>query len=426
MTTKEAIYFRDEDNKDFGLKRLGNTPYVIANVGDSSGNLVNVLLNEQSGQYELLTNLRGHVCEENSTTTNLDADEVFTGEWQDTIDYGTVTVGIKSDQDSAVDGLMIEWSADGVTKAQDDVFTLSANSGKVFTFGPANRYVRVVYTNGGVQTTSLNIQTILRRVFIKPSSHRINDSIVAEDDAQLMKTVLTGENPAGTFVNFQATTAGNFKVSLEELENQVSTNSNSQLNTSPYLVDEFGNYSHVLGDNIFKGSIIAIPPEHHEIHCGDRYSGYYSGDLANGASMTFVVVVPNEGLDDQGEEGSDQSSKQYHVVYYIDVEAEATVIGYEGATLSNNGTAISIGNRNRNSTRTDYLGFYHTPTVTDPGSIIFPTKRIGSGKSVGGTVGRGTEFILKDNTVYLTTITNATTSNNYFNIEVDYYVHPGV
>jgi len=193
-----------------------------------------IVSNPETGAQEIAVNLRGHVCLDNSSTDNLNPGAAFTGNWQDTLDYGTVTIGIIADQDSAVDGLVIQWSADGIDVSQDDVFTITANNGKVFTFGAANRYVKVIYTNGGVIQTSFNLQTILRRVAIKNSSHRINDSIVAEDDAELIKAVLTGENPGGTFVNFQSTTAGNFKISLEEFENAISTNSNTQLRTTLY------------------------------------------------------------------------------------------------------------------------------------------------------------------------------------------------
>jgi hypothetical protein len=211
-----------------------------------------------------------------------------------------------------------------------------------------------------------------------------------------------------------------------ELIDGVLTEDKKKVNTYGYIVDEYGNQSPILGDNIFKGSIIAIPPEHHEIHCGDSYEGAYTGDLGNGASVTFGVIIPNEGLDDQGEEGSDQTAKQYHAKIKIDVESEALVQFYEGATLSANGTSLGIINKNRNSLRTDYLGFFITPTVTDNGTLLPLTTRLGSTRTVGGEYSREDEMILKDNTIYLITITNQVTTNNYYNIKLDYYIHPGV
>ena len=51
------------------------------------------------------------------------------------------------------------------------------------------------------------------------------------------KSVIAGKNPAGDYVNFTSTTSGNFKVSLEEFENAVSVNSNTQLRTTLFKSD---------------------------------------------------------------------------------------------------------------------------------------------------------------------------------------------
>lgn len=424
MSQKTMKIF-DTDGVPRDIKIDSQGRLVVASVAsDNNGNAAEVRLNPEQNEYELAVNQRGHVCAENSTTDVLDVDEVFTGDWQDTLDYGTVTVGIIADQNSATDGLVIQWSADATNVAQDDVFTITANAGKVFTFGPANRYVRVKYTNGGSAQTSFNLQTIMRRVFIKPSSHRINDSIVAEDDAQLMKSVLTGENPSGTFVNFKATTAGNFKTSLEEFENTVSDDSNSALKTSNYIVDEFGNISRFLGDNIYRGCLLTMPVEHHEIHCGDSYECSYITDLSNGGVLDVLIIVPNEGLSET-HPGDSQETKQYHFKGTIATEAEATIEFFEGVTVSANGTALDVYCRNRNFSAGDEIDMYHTPTVTGTGTRLVVAKS-GSGRTVGGTVSRSDEFILKDNTMYLLRITNDVTTNEWVSVELNYYVHPGV
>lgn len=179
---------------------------------NSSQNELSTNYNEQEDAYELVVNNRGHICEDNSTLTPLGIDGVFTGDWKDTLDYSTITIGINSDEDSATDGLEIQWSADGIIVNDNDVFTISANQSKVFTFSPARRYFRISYTNGGVAQTIFNIQSILRRTGFKSSSHRIQDSIIAEDDAELMKAVLSGESDDGTFKNVPTDLEGRQKV----------------------------------------------------------------------------------------------------------------------------------------------------------------------------------------------------------------------
>lgn len=160
------------------------------------------------------TELNGHICLDNSTSDNLGVSEVFNGVWQDTLNYNFIIIGVKTDQDSAVEGLLIEWSADGVTVHDDDgPFHVLANKGKVFTYSPARRYMRITYTNGTSAQSFFNIQTIFKKNGSKGSSHKINDSIVGEDDAELVKAVLSGEDQNGVFQNARVTEVGNQMVS---------------------------------------------------------------------------------------------------------------------------------------------------------------------------------------------------------------------
>lgn len=169
-----------------------------------------------SGGVPLDVNQIGIIDSENSTTNPLTAGSIFPGVWVDTLKYGTVSIGIKASHASAIDGLSVEYSDDGVTKIQDDVFTLASNSGKTFTFSPANRYYRIVYTNGDDDQTSFNLQAILRKLPIKNSSHRISDSIIEDDDAELVKAILTAKANGGGFVNICATNSDNLRVTDAE------------------------------------------------------------------------------------------------------------------------------------------------------------------------------------------------------------------
>jgi hypothetical protein len=130
-------------------------------------------------------------------------------------------------------------STDNSTWHVAECFTLPANTNKTFSFQCDHRYARVKYTNGGTNQTSFELSTVFKKTNSKPSSHRIQDSIIDDDDAELVKAVISGKNAAGTFVNFGATNSGNFKVSLEEFENSVSVNSNTQLRTTQF--DSSGN-----------------------------------------------------------------------------------------------------------------------------------------------------------------------------------------
>ena len=189
-----------------------------------------------SGQLKVV--LDGKIDTNNSTSTPLGIGGVFTGTATEVLDYAIASIVVYTDQTSAADGLSIQQSSDGTNWDLTDEFTIPASKGKVFSVQTACKYLRVVYTNGAVAQTEFRLCVTLKKTNTKASSHRIADAIIDDDDAELVKAVLTGENPAGTFVNFQSTTAGNFKVSLEELENNISSNSNSQLNVT--LFDSSG------------------------------------------------------------------------------------------------------------------------------------------------------------------------------------------
>ena len=169
----------------------------------------------------------GHISTDNSTSTPLSGDAVFTGTFEDITNFGVIVITLNSSHASITDGLCIDFSSDGVNIDSQDKFTVPANTGKTFSFQAATKYFRVVYTNGSTLQTHFRLQTTLKPYYVKPSSHRISDNISPEDDAELVKAILTGQKPNNDFVNFQSTTAGNFKVSVEEIQNKISDNNST-------------------------------------------------------------------------------------------------------------------------------------------------------------------------------------------------------
>lgn len=152
---------------------------------------------------EIITIENGLLDTDNSSSANLGISAVFTGEWLNTLNYSTVSIGVAADQDSATNGLAVQWSADGVTVTQDDTFSIFANKAKTYTFSPANQFLRVVYTNGVLAQTSFSLQTILKKGGFKASSHRLEDALVDDDDAEVVKAVLTARDLAGTYDNIE-------------------------------------------------------------------------------------------------------------------------------------------------------------------------------------------------------------------------------
>jgi hypothetical protein len=381
-----------EPMKTFDLNMLPRKAIVTG----SSGLSADVLQNVHALNNELLVNLKGHVCDHNTTTNLLGTNGVFTGGWQDVLDYGVVSISVNSDKASATDGLVIQWSPNSNTVSDVDVFTVQANNPKTFTFGPADRYVRVVYTNGAQAQTRFFLNTILRRVYVKPSSHRINDAIVGQDDAELMKSVLSGENPAGTFVNFKATTAGNFKVSLEEYEPSGFTN-----NPLPVMVGGVDYVDGKSGVDKSTEAIYTVDYEHHEIHAGSHYM--ICGFTNLGANVTNQFSVATS------------APKELHMSFAFKGTSKTEVYVYEGAEVTGGVSVVAI-NNNRNSTNLSTAVILSQSVMTNAGTLIYSASSGAAGTTPSasdnlGFIERSREIIMKTNTTYLFRVVSRDTDN---------------
>ncbi|RLC81743.1 MAG: hypothetical protein DRI61_03440 [Chloroflexi bacterium] len=187
-------------------------PSYDVKVTDDGSGLVQHMIVDEAVQPELPAGL---VDSTNSTATPLTSGSTFTGTAIDITDYGIIFINTYSDQASATDGLVIEQSSDGTNWDHDDVYTVPAGGAKNYSINPYAQYMRVKYTNGGVNQTAFRLQTLLK-ANSKPSSHRIQDSIVDEDDAELVKSVLSAKANGGGFVNITATESNNLRVTEAE------------------------------------------------------------------------------------------------------------------------------------------------------------------------------------------------------------------
>ena len=155
-------------------------------------------------------NIGGIVDDSNTTDAALGSGETFTGVGTEVLDYANALVNIYAEQDSAIDGLTIEKSIDGSNWRFIDLMTITAGSAKEFSYGLTSKYLRVTYTNGATPG-NIELSVVLKKTNQKPSSHRIQDTIVDDDDAELVKAVLTGKNN-GSFTNVLVTEDGNLQI----------------------------------------------------------------------------------------------------------------------------------------------------------------------------------------------------------------------
>lgn len=139
-------------------------------------------------RFELI-NVKGIVDSGNSTSTPLSGGASFTGTAFEILNYGIVFVSCYADVASATDGLSIQQSIDGTNWDFSDDYTIEAGASENYGVNPHARYLRVVYTNGGSAQSAFRLQVIAKGN-AKPSSHRLEDNVTTQDDAELTKSIL--------------------------------------------------------------------------------------------------------------------------------------------------------------------------------------------------------------------------------------------
>lgn len=214
---------------------------------------------------------------------------------------------------------------------------------------------------------------------------------------------IQGQKPDGSFIEFQATQGGNFKISLEEFENgfyfdPLPTQIRNPDGNGTATIDKKTN------------SLIIIDFGHHEIHEGDHFFKKSYVEIPSLSQVDFLFITPTNG-------------KELHLVVNTEGSSEYTVEAYEDATISNNGTSVEYFNRNRNSLNNGTGELYFNPTIVDIGNLIFDAKK-GAGKQSGGETRANNEIILKKNSYYiLRMINNAAGDVNTLDYLVDWYEH---
>lgn len=159
------------------------------------------------------------ISTDNSTIIPLGIAGVFTGISEDVSQCATVAVLIHSSHDSAVDGMVFQFSINGSDWDQVHTFTYtSVNGGRNFQFPVTAQFFRIVYTNGGTAQTTFRVETLLHTKAINTSIHRLVDAVDPDRSATLVKSAIVAQAAGtGNFVPVQTTAAGNLKVGVEEL-----------------------------------------------------------------------------------------------------------------------------------------------------------------------------------------------------------------
>jgi hypothetical protein len=270
----------------------------------NNGAQVNVLTDElvhdnvHTGVKELRVYSEGHVCTQNSTSTPLGISGVFTGDWQDTLDYSEVIISVGTDKASITNGLQVLWSADAVNVNGDDVFTISANADKTFTFPCQRRYVKVIYTNDGVAQTRFNLSTLLKRFASKGSSHRLADTLDQQDDAIVTKSLIAGKTTAGggAIVDVKVTPSGALSVeSTPAAGGATEAKQDAQITLETTIASLAATIQELSQRIAFLGSIKQHQTESLRVTPVASVSTAVTGSLTSAGTVTTVGAITNFG-----------------------------------------------------------------------------------------------------------------------------------
>lgn len=130
---------------------------VLATLVNTDNEIGPVQINEVGALY---TNPSGLVSGNNSSSSTLSANAIFTGTADDVTNFASIIINVLADVPSDKSGLSLQFSSDSSNwdiKMEHDMI---ANEEKVFELIPEAKYFRVVYTNGTINQGIFRIQTL--------------------------------------------------------------------------------------------------------------------------------------------------------------------------------------------------------------------------------------------------------------------------
>lgn len=155
---------------------------------------------------------------------------------------------------------------------------------------------------------------------------------------------------------------------------------------------------------------ITITVPHHMIHEGKNFiASHFFSNLADQAIALFRILVG--------------ANKELHATLSVSAQGMGKFRIAEGTTYSNNGTAVTIYDKNRTTANTSDALCYHTPTVDAAAPKIYDCFVPGGSKqrAIGSVRTNGEEWILKKSTDYLFLFVNYGGANMDASMEIEFY-----
>ncbi len=159
-----------------------------------------------------------------STNTPLDIGGVFSSTIINVIDYKFIAISVKSDVNSASDGVALTWYADAAgTRVVGQSFLSYTTSPMAAPFGVQvqGAYAAISYTNGGIAQSTFELFARLETEFAGGTVQAISESIDDTDTAELTKAVIVGKQENGVNAAVGLSNSGSIKVAVTDRPSEV-------------------------------------------------------------------------------------------------------------------------------------------------------------------------------------------------------------
>jgi hypothetical protein len=133
----------------------------------------------------------GGVSAGNTVETTVLAAATWTGAWESVIHVASINLSVLSNQDGV---LTVAYSRDGVTVDQTQNFPVLGATPRNPIIAPRGEYVRVSFTNNGVSTATLSIETVYRAAAAQVPLVEVRESVASNGLAGVSKAIVEGAN----------------------------------------------------------------------------------------------------------------------------------------------------------------------------------------------------------------------------------------
>jgi hypothetical protein len=199
FTTLNAVDFATAAKQDTGNSSLSSIDgkFTTLNAKDFATSAKQDTGNSSLSSIDGKLQNNGLLDSGNSSVIPLGANAVFTGVWKDIINYNAIALGVNANQDSANNGLVVQYSHDGVSIDHTHIYSVAAGLGIGLNLVSEFRYFRIVYTNGAIAQTSFVLQSILKTNPLFPSQYRLTNPLTDDTQATVSRSLIFGKTTGG-------------------------------------------------------------------------------------------------------------------------------------------------------------------------------------------------------------------------------------